>query len=213
MAQSETSEELEPTLTAPERLQLLLPWINGDGLATALVRERLWRFLEPHTGAYGSGLEARGYTRTLRPSINSELFGRDSKRRLNLSRLRQDLRALMNGTLDHRFPSLRFAVQHWPSGSGQYVVAVDGRVRDVVLYQVMRLLTAPGMVVLARCPAPAPNDWSRTCGNWLVTRGRHRGRPSTYCSMKCRVRFKRKADAERDSQFRHARRGALRKAK
>src|SRR5690242_16383219 len=72
--------------TGPERIELLLPWINGEPLSEALVRERIFFFLEPSAGVQARGVEHRGFTRTAAPWVNDEIFGRDRRRKLNLKK-------------------------------------------------------------------------------------------------------------------------------
>jgi hypothetical protein len=71
-------------------------------------------------------------------------------------------------------------------------MVVAGELRDTLIYSVMRTLTEPGAVALARCPAPAPNDWSRRCDRWFIATGKRRGRPAKHCSNDCRQRTFRK---------------------
>ncbi|MCC7033840.1 MAG: hypothetical protein IT179_13525 [Acidobacteria bacterium] len=75
--------------------------------------------------------------------------------------------------------------------AGRYRLLVDttrerGTLSDLVTWLTLALLTAPGMVVVSRCPAPAPGDWTRRCHRLVVARGQ--GRPRQYCSVACRVR-------------------------
>jgi hypothetical protein len=91
-------------------------------------------------------------------------------------------------------PRLTAAERRAYLGPGAYVLSVSGTLRDVLLYSVMRLLTEPGAVALARCPARSADDHSRQCGRWLVAIGKRRGRPAIYCSDLCRVRAWKKAN-------------------
>ena len=105
------------------------------------------------------------------------------------------------GTL-RRFPSLRFAAvqvrEERPKvalataeerraalGPGHYAVVVDGRLRDVLLYLILRHLTGPETSRLLRCHAKAPHA-DRECGRWFTWDGT--GRPRVYCSDNCRQR-------------------------
>ena len=194
---------LTASLLAPQRFGLLLPWINGESLRDADIRERLFSFLEPAAGVFAADVDERGRIRTALPTVNAELFGKQYARpkvqpisAARLERLRNELRELLNGDVRLRqLTSLRFALFK-DRQNGAYVVGVDGRLCDLVVYQVMRLLTVPSSVVLAQCQAPAPGDWKKRCGNWLVTGGDRRGRRRLYCSGACRVRAFAKAENE-----------------
>jgi hypothetical protein len=70
---------------------------------------------------------------------------------------------------------------------GAYVLVVNGALRDLVPYLLLQLLTAPGMALVTRCPAPAPHNWDQRCGRFLVGTT-ERGRPRVFCSGACRVR-------------------------
>jgi hypothetical protein len=198
-------------LTAPARLALLLPWLNGDGLGVVEIRRQLEDFLEAFNMSEGVG--------HLRTQV-----GQNELRSISapeLDKLRQSLFDLLRrGFLptpdEHRasgewwpwlqpFPSLQFGAIHRSRQSpgklsratkserrayaapGAYTQLVVGKLRDLVPFLVLHLLTAPGMAVIARCPAPAPNDRTSRCGRFLVTAGR--GRPRKFCSRKaCRIR-------------------------
>jgi len=106
------------------------------------------------------------------------------------------------------FPSLRLGVRRvapeaprlsraarrrYRTQTGAYEVWVDGALRDVVPYLVLRVLAGPGAASLARCPAPArgrPED-GRRCGRLFLLPAT--GRPRQFCSNACKVR----AHAER----------------
>ena len=217
------SNNVSDRLTAPERLQLLLPWINDATLSDADVREALWQFLEPPTPKRlrGPGDPVQsGYTRLAVEGAVRELVGYQGKDGIipkasarKLQQIRIQLRRVLDG---QSLPlTLRFSVK--PSSrtrhemdkrrreqkltllspaerkayleAGHYVVAVDSNsLRDLVVYQFMRLLTTPGAATLARCPAPAPRDPNHQCGGWLIATGKRRGHPARYCSSTCRVR-------------------------
>lgn len=80
------------------------------------------------------------------------------------------------------------ARRRYRSEPGAYEVWVDGELRDLVPYLVMRVLTLPGAASLARCTAPAaghPRE-GRRCGRLFVRPAM--GRPRIYCSGACKVR-------------------------
>lgn len=189
-------------VTAPERLRLLLPWLNGDACAAG---GTLDSFLFACMDAWGDGTE-------LVCSVGPGAFTPSQE-----SALRRDLLRLLETTVGDQVQwwslgSLRFTARRRRQkpaklpksaagrrealGPGAFAFAVDGLRRDVLLYAFLRTLTEPGAVRLSRCPAPAPRDWSRTCGRFLVSGG-HVGQPATYCSTACRVRAARQKESER----------------
>jgi len=209
-------------LTALKRLELLLPWLNGDGRSYEDTRERLWEFLGPPTPGNTTKWETSdsGFTRaSLEPAIRG-LYGHEDATGATppvspaeLERLRVDLRRVLDGeavglqlSLSVR-PSDRPRHGAWRNGklspaarkatlgAGHYVVHFEATgLHDTVLYLFMRLLTAPGAATLARCPAPLPGK--RHCEHWFVAIGPRRGRPARFCSDACRMRFFRKPESE-----------------
>jgi hypothetical protein len=104
----------------------------------------------------------------------------------------------------HSFPSLRFGTRRvrQPAkrsqlrtararaeydDAGAIVLRVDGRVPDLVPFLLQSLLRAPGMMTIARCPAPQVGHWNERCGRWFL-QAAVVGRPKEFCSDKCRVR-------------------------
>lgn len=85
------------------------------------------------------------------------------------------------------------------TSAGAYVLQVRGTARDLVLYLTLQLLTAQRMAgVLARCPAPAPNNWTERCERWFLRTGH--GRKREYCSDACRVRRHAEETAKRQKK-------------
>ena len=64
-------------------------------------------------------------------------------------------------------------------------VTVNGALRDLLPYLLLRVLSSPGLVAVTRCPSPHPAG--RRCDR-LVVAGAGRGRPAEFCSDLCRVR-------------------------
>lgn len=88
------------------------------------------------------------------------------------------------GTVPKRLSTA--AHRRFRSEPGAYEVLVDGNLRDLVPYLVMRELTLPGAAALGRCPAPAPGQRGHMCGRLFMLATT--GRPRKYCSDKCKVR-------------------------
>jgi len=90
---------------------------------------------------------------------------------------------------------------------GAYTLLVEGDLADLVLFFVAHLLTAPGMAVVSRCAAPAPNNWEARCHRFIVGSGV--GRPPECCSGACRVRAhaERLRTLEREATGRKKRKG------
>ena len=76
------------------------------------------------------------------------------------------------------------------------------RLRDLLSFLVLHAVTAGGAVI-ARCEAPAPEDWATRCGRYFVQRGR--GRPRSFCSRECKQRQFDQQRAEADRQARRKR--------
>lgn len=199
----------EKRVTVATRLELLLPWFNGDVDEPG---EALDRFLALTMAAWGDVADG------VLLGVEVEPGGRLTARQW--ANLRQVLVDVLETTAEplvgrtpplHALPSLRFGVsrirerpaklprgareRRAVEGPGAFRRTVSGRLRDVVRYAFERTLTEPGTVHLARCPAPAPRDWSRTCGRWFLKGGR-RGPAARYCSERCRVRAWRVKDSD-----------------
>ena len=191
-------------MAAPKRLQLLLPWLNGDHGSPGM---KLNWFLAESVQAWG----------------DSTQFSHSDDRGFGFAQAElDDLRRVLLEILDmaeqtgegrpwRRLESLEFGVirqrekpAKLPRGAserrealkpGAFGLAGFGNLLDILVYAFMRTLTEPGTVLLSRCPAPAPGDWSRICGRYLISGGRV-GRPQEYCSDACRVRTNRRNEAE-----------------
>jgi len=194
--------------TAPDRLGLLLPWLNGDRLSKREILSRVTQFVSSPVGGELIGFQA----------VQAEQMAAGGISDLQLARIRRDLLTLLedvaapkagrtrrwpsrlwrlsslrftaasSGRKDVKLSALNTQERRAYLGPGAYLMWVSGRLRDVLVYTMMRTLTEPGAVSLARCPAPSLNDRSRPCGGWLIAIGARRGRPGTYCSDACRVR-------------------------
>lgn len=70
--------------------------------------------------------------------------------------------------------------RYWRSHPGAYVVQVAGDQFELVPFLLMHVLTAVGTVALTRCPAPAPDNWEKRCGRFVVSR-KGPGRPPEFC--------------------------------
>lgn len=194
--------------TAPDRLGLLLPWLNGDRLSKQDILSRVMQFTASPIGGELVGFHA----------VHAEQMATGRISHQHLARIRRDLLAMLEDVAAPkagrahpwpsrlwRLPSLKFTAASRGRqaaklstlkskerrdylGAGAYRMWVSGRLRDVLVYSAMRTLTEPGAITLARCPAPSLDDRSRPCGGWLIAIGARRGRPGTYCSNACRVR-------------------------
>lgn len=82
-------------------------------------------------------------------------------------------------------PSLRFGIRPHTKRGASVLFVEGGRLRDLVPFLVLHLLTT-GQTVVARCDAPAPGAWSERCGRFYVWIGK--GRPREFCSDACRAR-------------------------
>lgn len=163
-------------LSPVARLQLLLPWLNGD--PDVLPDERAALFLRSGAVRVGS----------------RELSGVRAGR-WEADAVRADLLAMLDGRARNLpLPSLQVDVRR---DGARYQLTVHGEPRDAVLYQVARILTDAGAVALARCGAPASGAWKQTCGRWFITGGARRGRTAHFCSTTCRVRSFRKVRSRR----------------
>ncbi|MBY0494333.1 MAG: hypothetical protein K2Y23_08950 [Cyanobacteria bacterium] len=185
--------------SAADAVRVLLPWANGEALHPAEVRGRIMRFLTTpiEEGDLVVGLTADEGERLAAGVISDA----------RLRRLHQEFQELLadaSATQSRkwpkklwRFPTLsygRVIVTH--DRKDVFVNWISGELRDLLLYTTWHLLTKAKPVALARCSAPAPGDWSKTCGNWLVKQGGRRGPSATRCSATCRQRVNRKKKAD-----------------
>ena len=113
------------------------------------------------------------------------------------------------GDLDTADSSLPLDVEHLRfgirprKGREPAEMVVDAKhLRDVVPFLVMHAVTAGG-VVIGRCEAPAPRDWTTRCGRYFVQPAR--GRTRRFCSPKCKQRQSDQQRAEADRQARRKR--------
>lgn len=190
-----------------DRLETLIPWLDGDPMTDVEALDRVARFLDGCTSAWLADADGE------MPWLCDE----DGFTTGQVDRLRRDLRRVLvdaiGGGPPTTFPlnSLRFGVvkararpEPLPAdnaerrlilGPGHYRTVVWGDLRDLALYALMRTLTEPGASEISRCPAPAPGDWSSECGRFVVT-AVGPGRPKRYCSSKCRLRTHKAREAE-----------------
>jgi len=201
------------TLTAPDRLALLLPWLNGEPLTDADIRRQLRSFVR----SFDEATEDTGYLRV----VGMAAAGVLSLDATALQRLRDELRAVIHSGFPHDRSigpdriERTWAVRQRPvpyrllfgtvrvrdeepivkpsrkekrqrEAPGAYELIVSGDMSDLVPYLVMHLLTASKAVAVARCPAPAPNNWDERCRQFLIRSGQ--GHPREFCSEACRVR-------------------------
>lgn len=190
-----------------DRLETLLPWINGDDLPLTEVRAALRRFLFQDgvettdrvvTGGgvrfeladmtaqqagklrqeVGSALDALASDFRPRPSLPDGYGYALRSLRLDVYRLARPRPAKLT-------PESRRRLLLSPG----CVLRVDGTLRDVLLFQVLRLMTAPGVLALDRCPAPAIGAPAKPCDRWFVAVGGGRGPTRRFCRYACRVRW------------------------
>jgi hypothetical protein len=207
---------------APARLAPLLPWLNGDQIAARDVCRVLVGFLAAPIGGARVGLSTAeatalaagtvsarklaGVRRTVlafladtvlvRPGRTRPWPSRSWTLRLRVAVFSANRRRPDAPDKWHNVPRLTAATRRAYLGPGAYGVFVGGSLHDVVLYTVIQLLTEPGAVALAQCPAPSATDAARPCGRWFVRIGQRRGRPAKYCSDACRLRAFRSSSAK-----------------
>lgn len=192
------------SLTAPERLRLLLSWVNGDPVSAVQVRIGLLGFVGSFDGSAAAGFVDVSLARQVarldepRPAPTGTLAEQ-------LETLRLMLREVLQADAEARsFPSLRFGVRRVRppakrsklsprerqayQDAGAAVLRVEGGLMDLVPFLLIHLLTAPDMMTVARCPAPQAGHWRNQCGRWFVQDAGRAGRPRDYCSDACRVR-------------------------
>jgi hypothetical protein len=185
-------------MTAPDRLDPLMKWINGDRMTDAQIRRSLLRFLKGFPGqrlklqtdagmwdAYYAAPDNLNATRdNLITLLNTAFPSLDGDRRGTENITFEDCAPPL------AYPSLRFGV--WPNSSD---LLVDGDLPDLVPFLVLHLITSH-QVQIARCEAPLLNDWALHCGRFYVWLGR--GRPKMFCSNACKTRQHDKAEFERE---------------
>ncbi len=190
-------------LTAPDRLRPLLSWVNGDRNGQDL-RFQLINFLNSFDGSAAAGFVDVSLNRLVarldepQPQPAGTLAEQ-------FETLRLILRKVLQADAEPRsFPSLRFGVRRVRApakrstlrphehrayqAAGAAVLRVEGGLTDLVPFLVGHLLTAPGMMTVARCPAPRAGHRREPCGRWFVQQVTGPGRPRDYCSDACRVR-------------------------
>ena len=180
-------------LSAPERLHLLLPWINGEEDDEQAVRHALVTFLEdfhtPHVRVHADAMTSDAHAW----ATTQDLAATRATLRavLGLTRVDDEPPAGSDevgraGTEDITVPlfcpSLRFGVRPGPEPE-LHVGAV--RVGDLVAFLLVHLLTR-GEVTVTVCKAPAARRWRQRCHRVFIQQGR--GRPLIFCSDACRRR-------------------------
>lgn len=194
------------SLTAPGRLGLLLPWLNGDRVGALELKVRLIGFVGSFDGSAAAGFVDVRLERLVarldepKPEPAGTLVEQlETLRLILLAVLQADDMAEVRS-----FPSLRFGVRRVRppakrsklkprerqayQDAGAAVLRVEGSLMDLVPFLLMHLLTAPDMMTVARCPAPQAGHWRDQCGRWFVQQVTGPGRPRDYCSDNCRVR-------------------------
>lgn len=214
-----------PTLSAPARLNLLLPWLNGEAFSADEVRRLVMSFVletrrawqaRPDCPLLGASVEAvagvpywqASRTENLRATLAEVLDGASPATRRpatwrQLPSLRWDVIRVGSDQPPWKVSRLSRRDRRAHFAPGTYRQLLAGEPADLVVYCLVRTLTEEGAVALARCPAPAPRDWSRRCERWFCVTGGGRGRPREYCSLKCRKR--RHAEIEAATTHRHGR--------
>lgn len=214
---------------ALDQIALLLPWLNRDQLTLSATRDRLEAFLAlfdkaTPTHGYVRALGGAGRVELrrsgayeleqLRERLRTVLRRSFPDERHHPSKLRDEQlylqpSRLVFGAIRQSRPTPGKASSRagqWERqrhfAAGAFVQLVDGRLGDLLVYFVLRLLTEPGMATLAQCPAPADDDEKRPCGRFLLATGR--GRPKMYCTAACRVRNQTKLlrDLRREQKLR-----------
>jgi hypothetical protein len=182
-------------ITAPDRLRLLLSWVNNDPVGPLQVQLGLAGFVSSFDGSAAAGfVDARERFVARLDEPQPEPTGTLAEQ---YETLRLILREVLQADAAPRsFPSLRFGVHRVRpptkrsklkprerqayQDAGAAVLRVEGSLMDLVPFLLMHLLMAPDMMTVARCPAPQ-------AGRWFVQVA-GRGRPRDYCTDACRVR-------------------------
>ena len=203
-------------MTTLERVQKLLPWVNGDRLTSVEARGVVFGFLY--------GFEAAG----LRLPSDGGLWGAHDATAKELEATLAKLRDVFavgfwfareevppdglghmgwsDIALPLSFPTLRFGATRADrrkqsrrefTPRGAYTLLVDSdELQDLVPFLVMHLLTT-GDLLVGRCSAPKFRSWSERC-NRLFIWGGGKGRPSNVCpGGQCGSRVKAKSKQER----------------
>jgi hypothetical protein len=194
---------LRKPLTPTAALAQLLPWVNGAA-APKQARPAIAAFLRAFDGGADSS-----HLRVMYDAGQDELAGAD------LDAIRKHVVALLRsgfppepgmpavwGSRLAAMPSLTFGVKRaapesrgikgrvrdtWSKQPGAFTVLLDGELLDLLRYLLLHVLAMPGTVNLTRCPAPAPGNWQKRCGKFVLSTGI--GRPREYCpGAACRVR-------------------------
>jgi len=209
--------------TAPGRLKHLLPWIEGEPLSRQEVDAKIFGFLGSTFAVWAKDPSAELADTVPEPEVLTDRQLEVLRRKLR-SLLEEanepsedyapalEPEPSLEPKTMHSLRSLRFGVVREEArpnklpknarerkrilGPGAFKLVLSGKLGDLMVYALMRTLTEPGAVTLGRCPAPAPNDWSRRCGRFVIS-GKRRGRPAQYCSDACRIRSFREKDARR----------------
>jgi hypothetical protein len=195
--------------TASQRFQLLIPWLNGDRLPHEDVVFRVMWFIaetgliapqEPSVRrAQASERVLASLRLRLLKMLSATVAAPNARPRppfetmWPLPSLRYQ--AIRIGDMPAKLAALSAAERRAHFGPGRYQMVVSGDLDDVLFYSVMRTLTEPGAIELARCPAPATHDKSY-CDRLFIVTGRRRGRRREYCSDSCRVRRFKKLEAD-----------------
>lgn len=195
-------------LTAPERLDLLIPWLNGtfdvhhfeganpEPVAVwtdyAAIRRAVATFVGSFDGSEGAGhVAAVAETPEL---TDEELDQLEAHSLLLLEQGFGEAQGLTFPTDALRF-AVRSAGREAPKkrgsvvaggraaerayrAAGAYVLEVSGPMPTLVPFLVAHLLTLPGMVAVKRCLRPG-------CDHFVVAMSGRRGAPKKFCSRTC----------------------------
>ena len=202
-------------LSPPERLRLLLPWINGEAVDDRAVRNALVTFLvdfhTPHFRVHADAMtyEAHAWATTKELAATrakvldvlgrAQIGGEPPAWLDEFDREGPDDIQFEDIEVSLACPSLRFGVR--PGAEPE--LHVDARrVRDLVAFLLLHLLTL-GEVTVGVCDAPTERKWKRRCNQVFVQNGH--GRPRRFCSDACRRRhFDKRKDVEERRKLRES---------
>ena len=198
--------------SAPDRFRLLLPWLNGEAIRPSAACRAIRAFVATFDGSPRVGhlevadLPSEGDVRDALLRTAGAAHGN----RTELEVLQQlVLRMLASGFQKNEawsddYVSLDFGVRNARRRApgkltrvgrraraaymapGAFVLRIRAPLLDLVPFLVAHLLTAPDVLTIGRCAAPAPNNWKERCGHFLIKFGR--GHPRDFCSKACRTR-------------------------
>jgi hypothetical protein len=206
-------------MTNAERLNLLLPWLNGDPLADDQIRRLLVRFLGSFRAAsvrvdlesarWLAHEAAASELRAVRSKLEHVFLTvapSETKGAQGLESITEDdVTALLP------LPSLAFDVRR-SEREGRVVMLVGGqhqRLRDLIPFLVMHLFAAPDEITIARCQAWRENRWYKERCDRLFVVSQGRGRPRAFCRDRCTDQMNnvRRYESQRQEARRRRRKG------